>query len=222
MSLLRILLKSLGSPSAARPRGSAEPIHTPIFRNDHSASWKPGRTEERSDLHFEVWLSGGQEPMFAELAFGENVSSGGVRVRTELSWKPGTRLFVKPSTGKVWTRARVVYCERVQEKNRALGLEFYRTSHRYTLTFRCIHCGKYEASANFRSDQSEPSNQLKARIYRIQCARCGWKGEACGLSAVRILRYQSKEASGFEGTTLLVRSPAGAKRSGPVKRLSLV
>lgn len=222
MSLLGILLKSLGSPSAARPSGSAEPIHKPVFGNDHSVSWKPRRTEERSDLHFEVWLSGGQEPMFAELASAENVSSGGVRVRTELSWKPGTRVFVKQSKGKVWTRARVVYCENVQEKNRALGLEFYRISHRYTLIFRCIHCGKYEASANFRSDQAEFSNQLKARIYRIHCAQCGWKGEACGLSALRIFRYQSKEASGFEGNAPLVTCRANAKRSKPEKRLSLV
>ena len=222
MSLLGTLLKSLGSRAAVCPSNHAEPIHKPAFGNDHSVSWKAGRTEERSNLHFEVWLSGGQEPMSAELASAENVSSGGVRVRTELSWKPGTRVFVKQSKGKVWTRARVVYCEKVQEKDRALGLEFYRTAHRYTLTFRCIHCGKYEASANFRSDQAEFSNQLKARIYRVQCARCGWKGEACGLSAVRIFRYQSKEASGFEGNAPLVTWPANAKRSKPEKRLSLV
>lgn len=222
MSLLGTLLESFRSSPAACPSGHAEPLHKPALKDDQSVYWKPGRREERSNQHFKIWISCGEEPMFTELAATEDVSSGGLRVRTEISWKPGTRVFLRPSKGKAWMRARVVYCQNLQEKNRALGLEFYRTAHRYTLTFRCIHCGTYEASANFRSDQAESENQITARIYRVQCVRCGWKSEAWGCSAVRILRYQSKETSGFEYSAPLARSSANATRSGFEKRLSLV
>ena len=212
MSLLGTLLESLGRSSAAHPNSPAERVHKLALGDDQSAAWKPGRREERSNQHFKVWISGGEEPMYAELASTEDVSSGGVRIRTETSWKAGTRVFVRPPKGEVWTRARVVYCHKRQEKSRELGLEFYRTAHRYTLSFRCIHCGTYEASANFRCGQAESWNQITARIYRVQCARCGWKGEACGFSAVRILRYQSKETSGFEGNAPLVRSSGNSRR----------
>jgi transcription elongation factor Elf1 len=145
--------------------------------------------------------------MFAELASTENVSLWGVRVRTELPWRPDSRIFVKSSKGDVWMRARVAYCETLQGKDHALGLEFYGTAHRYNLTFRCVHCGRYEASANFRSDQVEREERIKARIYRVQCSGCGWRGEACGVSAVRILRYQSKEMYSAEEKALLAQWP---------------
>lgn len=151
------------------------------------------RRDERQDREFKVWLSLGSEPMFADLASTENVSSCGVRVQTELMWKPNTRVFVKLPKGGVWTRARIAYCQRLKGKKYALGLEFYETAHRYNLTFRCIQCGRYEASANFRSDRVELEDEIKSRIYRAQCEGCGWKGEVCGLSAVRILRYKSVE-----------------------------
>ena len=152
-----------------------------------------GRREKRSPWEFEVLLSSGGQPMLAERASTENVSSSGVRVRTEQLWKPDTRVFVKSSRGDAWARARVVYCRTLQSTTRALGLEFYATAYRYNLTFRCISCGRYEASANFRSDKIEVEDQIKARIYPVKCAGCGWKGEACGFSVIRVLRYKSRE-----------------------------
>ena len=62
------------------------------------------------------------------------------------------------------------------------------TAQEYSLTFRCINCGRYEASANYSSDEVVPDDQIKAQIYRVRCAACGWKGEACGVAAIRILR----------------------------------
>lgn len=62
------------------------------------------------------------------------------------------------------------------------------TAQEYSLTFRCINCGRYEASANYSSDEVVPDDQIKARIYRVRCTACGWKGEACGVAAIRILR----------------------------------
>ena len=191
MSLLGAFWESLGSSSPARP---ARRLRRPDLANGQSSSRGAGRREDRSKQKLKLWLSRGEEPMFGELTSTENVSSCGVRVRTELSWKPGTHVFVRPSRGKVWTRARVAYCQRLEPKTHALGLEFYRAAHRYNVTFRCVNCGRHEASANFRSDQPERQDQIKARIYRVQCAGCGWKGEACGFSAVRILRYKSREA----------------------------
>jgi hypothetical protein len=131
--------------------------------------------------------------MLVELASTENVSSCGVRIRSKLLWKPETHLFAKLSTGQSWMRARVAYCQMLPTKTHALGLEFYATAHRYNVTFRCIHCGKYEASINFRSDRIEGKELIKARIYPVRCSACGGKSDACGFSAVRILHYKSKE-----------------------------
>lgn len=135
--------------------------------------------------------------MYAELTSTENVSFRGARVRTKFLWKPDTRVFVKSWNDKFWARARVVYsyCQVPQVKTCVLGLEFYATSHRYSLTFRCTNCGRHEASANFRSDRIHADNQIKSQIYLVQCAACGWKGEARGLSAIRIVRYKSKETN---------------------------
>ena len=159
--------------------------------------------------------------MFAVLASTENVSPWGVRVRTELPWRPDSRIFVKRSEGNAWMRARVAYCEALQGSHHALGLEFYGTAHRYNLTFRCPHCGRYEASANFRTDQNERDVQIKARIYRIQCSACGWRGEACGFSAVRILRYQSKEMHSPEEKALLAQWPPKQARTESKRTISL-
>lgn len=154
---------------------------------------RDGRREERSPQKFEVLLASGAQPMLTEVASTENVSSWGARVRTTRLWKPDAHVFVKCSDGDFWDRARIAYCRALQGTTHALGLEFYGSAHRYNLTFRCIRCGKYEASANYRSDRIEFEDQIKARIYPVVCAGCGWQGEACGFSVIRILRYKSRE-----------------------------
>ena len=163
------------------------------LKNGKAVTRREGRREKRSPRKFEVLLAGGGQPILTEATSTENVSSWGVRVRTERLWKPDTHVFVRPSAGDSWARARVAYCRILQGTIRAVGLEFYATGHRYNLTFRCIKCGRYEASANYRSDRTEFEDQIKARIYPVRCAGCGWKGEACGFSVIRILRYKSRE-----------------------------
>jgi hypothetical protein len=175
-------------------------------------TWRPGRREKRSPRKLNVLLSSGIEPMFAELASTENVSSCGVRVRTELPWKPNTRIFFKPSNGKSWARARVVYCRALQAKTHELGLEFYATAHRYNLTFRCINCGSCEASANYRSYRILRADQIKTQIYRVHCSACGWNGEARGFSAIQILRYKSREMFSADGNALPLPSTKSARR----------
>lgn len=178
-----------------------------------------GRQDQRIDRKFKVWLSPGSEPMFAELASAENVSSCGLRLQTELPWKPAARVFVKLPEGGVWTRARIAYCQRLDAEHHALGLEFYQTAHRYNLTFRCLQCGRYDAWTNFRSDRVEREEKIKSRIYCVQCAGCGWKGEACGFSAVRILRYKSVEMRA-EGLPIPLRPADKLTRVGLKRKKS--
>jgi Pyruvate/2-oxoacid:ferredoxin oxidoreductase delta subunit len=58
----------------------------------------------------------------------------------------------------------------------------------YVLTFRCVNCGRYEASSHFSSESIESEDRIRAKIYQALCKGCGWKGHACGYSAVRIYR----------------------------------
>jgi hypothetical protein len=60
------------------------------------------------------------------------------------------------------------------------------TGSTYNLTFRCLNCRRYEASARYPSDAVVREEQLKARIYQVNCAAYGWKEEACGFAAIRI------------------------------------
>src|SRR5213080_3135242 len=83
-----------------------------------------GRKEKRSQQEVEVMLSTiGEHPMSGELASMENVSSYGVRVRTERPWKPDTRVLIKSSAAE-WVSARVIYCQTMSPKSFAVGLEF--------------------------------------------------------------------------------------------------
>lgn len=70
---------------------------------------------------------------------------------------------------------------------------------RYTLTFRCINCGKFEVFADCPSDNVLEEGQVRGRIYEVTCNSCGWRGSACGLSAVSVshtARSKSRSAAG--------------------------
>jgi heterodisulfide reductase subunit A-like polyferredoxin len=56
----------------------------------------------------------------------------------------------------------------------------------YVLTFCCINCGTHGVFAQYPSDGMESEERIRARIYQVSCNSCGWKGDACGLSAIRI------------------------------------
>ena len=56
----------------------------------------------------------------------------------------------------------------------------------YVLTFRCINCGKHGVFAQYPSDGMESEERIRARIYQVSCNLCSWKGDACGLTAIRI------------------------------------
>jgi DNA-directed RNA polymerase subunit RPC12/RpoP len=109
-----------------------------------------GRKEKRSQQEVEVMLSTiGEHPMSGELASMENVSSYGVRVRTERPWKPDTSVLFK-SAQRDWTRARVIYCQFLNDKSFAVGLELPASGHvtdagkdwDLTVRYRCPACAK--------------------------------------------------------------------------------
>jgi ribosomal protein S27E len=62
----------------------------------------------------------------------------------------------------------------------------------YFLTFRCLNCGKHEAMATVLSNIVLSDQEVKTRILTARCRGCGWTGEVCGVSAVRIERAKSK------------------------------
>ena len=64
--------------------------------------------------------------------------------------------------------------------------------HNYVLTFRCVNCGRYEASAIHSSEHALGDDQLQMSIYHALCKACGWNGEVCGVSAVQT--YCSSES----------------------------
>jgi ribosomal protein S27E len=61
-------------------------------------------------------------------------------------------------------------------------------THGYVLTFRCINCGRHEVFADYATEEVEPEDRIRGRIYEVTCYSCGWSGDACGQSAIRISR----------------------------------
>ena len=61
-------------------------------------------------------------------------------------------------------------------------------THGYVLTFRCVNCGRHEVFGDYATDKVEPEDRIRGRIYEVTCYSCGWSGEACGQSAIRISR----------------------------------
>ena len=83
-----------------------------------------GRKEKRTPRTLRVLLSSGTQTGVAEYASTENVSSYGVRVRTDRPWKPDARVLIQSAMGVSRALARVVYSQTLKSDNFALGLEF--------------------------------------------------------------------------------------------------
>jgi hypothetical protein len=82
------------------------------------------RKEKRNPEKLQVLLSQMTEPLLTESASTDNVSSHGMRVRTQRLWKRDTHLIVQSSEGELWGRAKVVYCQTLPADTFALGIEF--------------------------------------------------------------------------------------------------
>ena len=82
-----------------------------------------GRIERRIAKEIVVELVRPVPPQLEEAAATQNVSARGMRVVTEHVWRPGDLLLVgSPETG-LQTQARIVYCQRLENKAFAVGLE---------------------------------------------------------------------------------------------------
>lgn len=82
------------------------------------------RKQPRTPDRFIVQIHAVHDSRLAEVAKVENVSSSGARLTTERYWEPGCHVIFKSSTGNVWARARVVYCQAINGKAFAVGLNF--------------------------------------------------------------------------------------------------
>ena len=82
-----------------------------------------GRKEKRNSQRLQVLLSSLAQPLHAEQALTEDITSYGVRVQSERPWELGSIVLLKFPKGEPLARARVVYCKCLSRKAFAVGLE---------------------------------------------------------------------------------------------------
>jgi hypothetical protein len=81
------------------------------------------RSERRIPKRLAAELSRLDESVPMEMTFTENVSPRGARVTTVQRWQPGTSVLVTFRRDTIRSQGRIVYCQRVESGNFALGLE---------------------------------------------------------------------------------------------------
>ena len=81
------------------------------------------RKEKRNPEELQVLLSSAADPSTMEFALTENVSSRGLRVRTERPWTPDDLVIVLTCESELWARGRVAYCQPMPDNTPAIGLE---------------------------------------------------------------------------------------------------
>jgi hypothetical protein len=91
-------------------------------------SLTPDRAEKRTTLTVVVDLSSLDLRTPAQEGVTENVSNRGARVLTKHAWKPDERLNLRSLLGSFRSRARVVYCERLENNAFAIGLQLFATA----------------------------------------------------------------------------------------------
>jgi hypothetical protein len=83
-----------------------------------------GRKQPRAPERFLMQISAVHDPLLTDLASVENLSPRGVRVTSRRSWELGSHVDVKSHVVELTARARVVYCQPVDAKTFAVGLNF--------------------------------------------------------------------------------------------------
>ena len=82
-----------------------------------------GRKQKRMQKEVVVELARPGAPKALDTTVAENMSEGGMRVVTDHMWRPGDEVLLISPTADLLTQARVVYCERLEDKGYAVGLE---------------------------------------------------------------------------------------------------
>jgi hypothetical protein len=84
------------------------------------------RAQRRIPKEQAVDLVSTEATQFKETALAQNISAGGARVATERIWHRGARVLLCPHETGTPVHARVVYCQRLENGNFAVGLEVLR------------------------------------------------------------------------------------------------
>ena len=82
------------------------------------------RKETRIPVKLFVNLHSPDNPSF-EVASTIDISCHGARVVTKTFWQPNQHLSVRSIRGNLYSRARVVYCQRYKYDSFVVGLEMY-------------------------------------------------------------------------------------------------
>jgi len=88
------------------------------------------RAENRSFLKVLVELYSFDKATF-EFAYTIDVSNRGARIMSKMPWAPEQRLSIRSVHGHVTSRARVVYCQRLEERGYAVGLELHQPAEKW-------------------------------------------------------------------------------------------
>jgi hypothetical protein len=91
------------------------------------------RTENRTPLKVTVDLSSLDVRTPAQEGVTENISPRGARVLTNKPWKPNERLNLRSLLGNFRSRARVVYCVKVDNDQFAVGLQLFAAAGKWRL-----------------------------------------------------------------------------------------
>ena len=82
-----------------------------------------GRSGRRFPKRLTAELSRPGESVPKEMTFTENVGTRGARVTTVRRWQPGTRVLVAFLQNGVPSQGSIVYCQRVESGDFAVGLD---------------------------------------------------------------------------------------------------
>lgn len=82
-----------------------------------------GRSDRRIPIEVVVELARPDASQLEETAIAQNVSAHGMRITTEHVWHPGDPVLLGAPESGVRIRARVVYCQRIENNRFAVGLE---------------------------------------------------------------------------------------------------
>ena len=88
-----------------------------------------GRKQPRAPKRFLMQISAVHDALSTDLDSVENLILRGVRVTSGRSWELGSHVDVKSRVVELTARARAVYCQPVDAKTFAVGLNFLMQTH---------------------------------------------------------------------------------------------
>jgi len=109
-----------------------------------------GRKQPRAPKRFLMQISAVHDALSTDLDSVENLILRGVRVTSGRSWELGSHVDVKSRVVELTARARAVYCQPVDAKTFAVGLNFLMQTH-------CLNARSEPATSKPQSNKGKPS-----------------------------------------------------------------